>query len=142
MTAFEYRVVPVPLAHEAQDPKLEEAVETAINQTAQDGWEFLRIDTITHGDPQRIWAERKSVMIFRREITEKKAEPAPLVLTKPILHDQVTGAQKDAPDERPKPTIERAIIGARGGFSPVDDTPDPGYHITRSRNERPRYRST
>jgi hypothetical protein len=142
MTAYEYRVVAVPLAHEAQDPKLEDAVEAAINQTAQDGWEFMRIDTITHGDPQRIWAERKSVMIFRRARPEEKVETSPLVLTGPIFHDRINGTKTDIPEARPKPTIERAIMGARGGFAPADEPIESGYHITRSRNEKPRYRST
>ena len=113
---YEYKVLAVEDYGLSEGVPIETAVEAGINANASDGWEFVRIDTVTSGNPQMIWAERKSVLIFRRSVAR---DDEPLLLTEPIFADQFSHSETqkaESPVAR-KPTIELAVQGARGGFA-------------------------
>ena len=146
MATVEYRVQAVDDYGTTEGVPVEAAVEAAINANAQDGWEFMRIDTVSSGSPQKIWGERKSVMIFKRQCeveAEAAVEDKPLVLTKPIFMDRSNGTEMEIPTESShRPTIEAAVNGARGGFSNTPSLPSAEkLRVLRSTGTRHAYSS-
>ena len=147
MKDFEYRVRAVDDFGTTEGVPIEAAVEAAINAQAREGWQFMRIETVTSGDPQKIWADRKSVMIFRRETDRAEETTAakssdPLMLTQPIFVDRTNGTSVEVPHhpQPNKPTIELAVNGARGGFSGEADGSQT-YSVKRQSGGRLAWRS-
>jgi hypothetical protein len=100
MSSHEYRVLPAPRRglkakglRTAED-RFARAVETEMNRMAQDGWEFVRSDTLPC-EQKPGWFSRpvtvfQTLLVFRRPLAESAAQaprtamPPPVALTPPV----------------------------------------------------------
>jgi len=101
--AFEYKVIPAPRRGrrgkgiKGAPGRFAYAIEVAINEMAEDGWDFVRAETLgadeREGMMRRLTETFHAVLVFRRE---KAAAPTP---TSPILTEakpEVTSAAPEA----------------------------------------------
>jgi hypothetical protein len=100
---YEYKVVPAPLRGlKAKGVKTAEerfalALETAMNDLARDGWEYLRADTLPSEQREGLMSKTtvyQNMLVFRRAKEIAKApRPAPAVSAPP-----------------PTPTVQKKIV--------------------------------
>ncbi len=87
MTRFEYKVVPAPTRGQrakgvkGQDARFANTLSTLMNDMGEDGWEYLRADTLPCEERQGITGRSvvyKTLLVFRRQVGSlQKDGPAP-----------------------------------------------------------------
>ena len=90
MPAYEYKVVPAPTkskkTREAKglEGRFAMSLQTALNEVAADGWEFVRAETLPSDERSGLTGSHtvyRSVLVFRREVEE---EPTKIVPSRPV----------------------------------------------------------
>ena len=119
MQQFEFKVIPAPRrAEKARGLKttadrFAQTLAQVMNDLARDGWEYLRADTLPCEERTGLTGKSTSfqtMLIFRRAITVKPAEPAGLV--PPV----------QVPVEAPSPKLGSALAseGAAPSLGPAE----------------------
>ena len=116
--SYEYKVVPAPVRGlKAKGVKTPEdrfayALETAINELAADGWEYLRTDTLPAEQREGLMSKTtvfQNMLVFRRAVGEAAAKEEPAQLPAPAAPTPTVEAPrltKPAPTpERPSPDV-------------------------------------
>ncbi|GAA6207240.1 hypothetical protein NBRC116601_05330 [Cognatishimia sp. WU-CL00825] len=106
MTNFEYKVVPAPAKGQKArgirkpEDKFANSIQEVMNKMAQDGWEFLRSETLPSEERSGLTSTTthyRSILVFRRVLAETAApqrdapvaeiaqEPTPVPLPAPKL---------------------------------------------------------
>ncbi len=132
MENYEYRVVPAPHIKGRATGKaqvLASHLEACLNEQAQSGWEFVRMDMATH-ETKRWFRRKKSelqaVVVFRKLLVEETTLPQFVlskqhaVHSKPILAaPDATVASQTEPAVSIPPSIENAVrgFGKGAGFA-------------------------
>ncbi|SIT75419.1 protein of unknown function [Yoonia rosea] len=112
---YEYKVVPAPLRGlkakgvKSAEDRFALALETAMNDLARDGWEYLRADTLPSEQREGLMSKTtvyQNMLVFRRtkEIA-KTPRPAPAVSA-----------------QAPKPTVQKKIVAPA---KPEAEKPSP-----------------
>ena len=92
MLRFEYKVVPAPRKGEKSrgarttPDRFALALTTLMNRLGQDGWEYLRADTLPCDERVGLTGSKttfQSLMVFRRELSEGAEVPAGLRAVEP-----------------------------------------------------------
>jgi hypothetical protein len=114
MSFYEYKVVPAPeRATKVRGlkgaPLFAHGLETLMNELAQDGWEYLRAESLPEEEKKGLMGGRETVvrniLVFRRELYfEDNTEEAPLAQAAPPL----TLSRRADPEEpaRADPQVE------------------------------------
>jgi hypothetical protein len=105
---YEYKVIPAPLRGlKAKGVKTGEerfalALQTAMNEQAADGWEYLRTDTLPNEQREGLLSKTtvyQNMLVFRREKQAMKSN-APTIRSQAALPDNVppltAGAERGA----------------------------------------------
>ena len=116
--SYEYKVVPAPTRGlkakglKTAEDRFANALQTAMNEQAADGWEYLRTDTLPSEQREGLMSKTtvyQNMLVFRRaKAVVARPAPAPQVAAPPVAPEPVA-----AP--RPAPTPER----------PSSDRPSP-----------------
>jgi hypothetical protein len=117
---YEYKVVPAPLRGlKAKGVKTAEdrfalALETAMNDLARDGWEYLRADTLPSEQREGLMSKTtvyQNMLVFRRaKPVAKAAAPAPAVAAPrpaPMVEKKIIAPAKPATPEAAKPEADK-----------------------------------
>ena len=134
MQSFEYRVVPAPRrpakvrgARKPED-RFALTIEGEMNRLAQDGWEFVRSDTLPC-ERRAGWFSRpvtvfETVLVFRRPLAQaaearqpSAAMPPPVALTPPAFVAAPPIAEE--PSAMPPLTAASRAAPAAGRFTPL-----------------------
>ena len=115
--SYEYKVVPAPVrglkakGRKTAEDRFANALETAINNLASDGWEYIRADTLPSEKREGIMGKTtvfQNMLVFRREriqTTEAlRLEPtlsAPLPLTAPEPEPALEDTSESIDDDEP-----------------------------------------
>lgn len=83
MTGYEYRTVALPRSHKKAPrrrgaaEKIAAILETVINETAAEGWEYLRAEEVASQERPHLLSARTTVhhtiLVFRREVAAAPA---------------------------------------------------------------------
>lgn len=121
MDVYEYKVVPAPAKGQKargvrkSEDKFAYAIQQVMNQNAQDGWEFLRSETLPNEERVGLTntsTTYRSMLVFRRPTESVAPEVSPAAKAIPT---RVTAAEP--PKQFPKPIPEDAS-------EPVDNEVD------------------
>ena len=117
---YEYKVVPAPLRGlKAKGVKTAEdrfalALETAMNDLARDGWEYLRADTLPSEQREGLMSKTtvyQNMLVFRRaKPVAKAAAPAPAVAAlrpAPMVEKKIVAPAKPVTPEAAKPEADK-----------------------------------
>jgi hypothetical protein len=117
---YEYKVVPAPLRGlKARGVKTAEdrfalALETAMNDLARDGWEYLRADTLPSEQREGLMSKTtvyQNMLVFRRtKPVAKAAAPAPAVAAPrpaPMVEKKIVAPAKPATPDAAKPEADK-----------------------------------
>ena len=124
--SYEYKVVPAPARGlkakgiKTVEDRFANALETAMNELAADGWEYIRADTLPCEQREGIMGKTttfQNMLVFRREkvaaTASGRAEPmlsAPLPLTspEPVVEEVAESEVDDEPTQiADEPTEEK-----------------------------------
>ncbi len=142
--SYEYKVVPAPTRGlkakgiKTAEDRFANALETAMNELAADGWEYQRTDTLPAEQREGLMSKTtvyQNMLVFRRPVTKAASastpvaiEPQPLPPTtersEPAL---TTSADRTTPPaSRPAPTPERLTPELKEELMEVDLADKPG----------------
>ncbi|MCU4653834.1 DUF4177 domain-containing protein [Roseibacterium sp. SDUM158016] len=111
MPFYEYKVVPAPeRAPKVKGlkgaPKFAHALETTMNELAQDGWEYLRAESLPDEEKKGLMGGKeivtRNVLIFRRELyfeepaAEETPKAAPMTLSRSARAEEAAEADAEA----------------------------------------------
>ena len=133
MARYEYKVVPAPHRGEkARGVKTPEArfalaVETLMNRMAEDGWEYLRAETLPSEERAGLTStttQWRNLLVFRRRLAEEAEaaeEEGPRLLEAP---PELRFEHRPPPDDGfpPMPPLSRAVA-ARPATESAEDGP-------------------
>ena len=121
---FEYAVIPAPTRTKRQKgvktaaERLAFAMEDAINEMAEEGWEYLRTDTLTVEDKagrfSKIVEKIETVLVFRQEkrervasrsVTHADATPVEMPKAEPVAAKNEPVLQKGAAKDGKTPSL-------------------------------------
>ncbi len=134
MARYEYKVVPAPQRGEkARGVKTPEArfalaVETLMNRMAEDGWEYLRAETLPSEERAGLTStttQWRNLLVFRRRLAEEAEEvqeEGPRLLAAPA---ELRFEHRPPPDDGfpPMPPLSRAAAARAATETAKDATP-------------------
>ena len=141
--SYEYKVVPAPTRGlkakgiKTAEDRFANALETAMNELAADGWEYQRTDTLPAEQREGLMSKTtvfQNMLVFRRPVTKAAgasapaaAEPLPLVATTERSEPELTAtADRSAPPvNRPVPTPERLTPELKKELMEVEQADKP-----------------
>lgn len=112
MTMYEYKVIPAPAkGKKAKGIKTPEArfslaLQHVMNDLAQDGWEFIRAETLPSEERSGLTSTTtlyRNVMVFRRPSQGDVTAFDPKVLEKPLVEAIAPPLAEPRPDHAPQP---------------------------------------
>nr|WP_232204264.1 DUF4177 domain-containing protein [Roseobacter sp. CCS2] len=121
MMSYEYKVVPAPARGlkakgiKTAEHRFAHALETAMNELAGDGWEYLRADTLPCEQREGLMSKTtvyQNMLVFRR--TKVQAKPA-IAAPKPAIAP---------PQPQPELTEEKKLIATRKTDDNAETQPD------------------
>ena len=119
---YEYKVVPAPARGlkakgvKTAEDRFANALETAMNELAADGWEYLRADTLPCEQREGIISKTtvyQNMLVFRRAKVAAKAEqqapkPQPKISQEPMVTKKlVTPSKPDAASKADTPDADK-----------------------------------
>lgn len=143
MAHFEYKVVPAHVKGRKarglrrSEDKFAYSVQEVMNEMAQEGWEYLRSETLPHEERSGLTGKSttfRSVLVFRR--SKAPDGPAKEVLeeeTLPVIEAEVV--ETLTPSEQPEPDIDPQP--AKTISVPMDDDEDEDYPVEKVLPKKP-----
>ncbi len=128
--SYEYKVVPAPVRGlkakgiKSAEDRFAHALETAMNELAGDGWEYLRADTLPCEQREGLMSKTtvfQNMLVFRRAKKDVEAHPAPKVEA-PKVEPKVT--TRVAP-----PVIEKPDSSEEVEPTPIKPAPRPAPDV-------------
>ncbi|WP_210527391.1 DUF4177 domain-containing protein [Rubellimicrobium arenae] len=130
MQSHEYRVIPAPRrgvkvkGARTPEDRFARAVEAEMNRMAQDGWEFVRSDTLPCEQRQGWFGGRVTVfqtmLVFRRVAHEADrlgaGQPVPLPA---LVHSVPTAPVSPMVAQRTPPLVREAVVASPLGAEPA-----------------------
>ncbi len=111
--SYEYKVVPAPARGlkakgvKTSEDRFANALETAMNELAADGWEYLRADTLPCEQREGLMSKKSTVfqnmLVFRRAKAAARPAPRPAVTAPPVKASTPPNPPKAPEVVAPKP---------------------------------------
>ena len=111
--SYEYKVVPAPTRGlkakglKTAEDRFANALQTAMNEQAADGWEYLRTDTLPSEQREGLMSKTtvyQNMLVFRRaKAVVARPAPAPQVAAPPVAPEPVAAPRPAPTPERPSP---------------------------------------
>ena len=126
--SYEYKVVPAPLRGlkakglKTSEDRFANALQSAMNEMAADGWEYLRADTLPCEKREGLMSKTtvyQNMLVFRRV---KAAIEAAALAPKPA----VAAARTEASEE---PLVTKKIVATAEPASQTDKKPGPSPDV-------------
>ena len=117
--SYEYKVVPAPLRGlkakglKTSEDRFANALQSAMNEMAADGWEYLRADTLPCEKREGLMSKTtvyQNMLVFRRvKAATKTAAPAPKPTAEalPKFIEEPLVTNKIVPTAEPKPQTDK-----------------------------------
>jgi hypothetical protein len=117
--SYEYKVVPAPLRGlkakglKTSEDRFANALQSAMNEMAADGWEYLRADTLPCEKREGLMSKTtvyQNMLVFRRvKAATKTAAPAPkpTAEARPKVSEEPLVTKKIVPTAEPKPQTDK-----------------------------------
>ena len=128
--SYEYKVVPAPARGlkakgiKTAEDRFAHALETAMNELAGDGWEYLRADTLPCEQREGLMSKTtvyQNMLVFRRvKAPVKPAQRPPVAAPQPQISQEPTVTKKlVAPAKPDAPSTQEApVADKKPGSSP------------------------